>query len=101
VTLVVSHVPDLSRQLDGLGVDLHLAGHTHGGQLVIPGFGPPIILSDLPRKYAKGLHELGDHWINVTPGIGMEGNHAPRMRFFCPPEIHLLELSGGEDSGRH
>src|SRR5262249_25057575 len=71
VTIVASHVPDLSQRLAGLHVDLHLAGHTHGGQIVIPGFGPPIILSALPRKYAKGLFLFGDHWLNVTPGIGM------------------------------
>jgi hypothetical protein len=93
-TLVVSHVPDASRELDGLGIDLHLAGHTHGGQIVIPGFGPPVTLSRLPRTYARGLHPIGDHRINVTPGIGMEGHHAPRIRLFCPPQIDFLLLQG-------
>lgn len=98
-TLVASHVPDLSADLDGRGVDLHLAGHTHGGQIALPLFGPPMILSDLPRRFARGLHPLGDHLLHVSPGIGMEGNHAPRIRFLCPPEIDLLLLRGGRPDG--
>ena len=94
VTLVASHMPDVTRRLEGQGIDLHLAGHTHGGQVVVPGFGPPITLSNLPRRFARGLHRYGDHWLNVTPGIGMEGHHAPRIRFWCPPQIDFLELRG-------
>lgn len=94
VTLVASHVPDLTRELDGKGVDLHLAGHTHGGQVSLPFLGPPFTLSTLPRRYARGLHEIGDHRIHVNAGIGMEGNHAPRIRFLCPPQIDLLLLQG-------
>jgi predicted MPP superfamily phosphohydrolase len=94
-TLVVSHVPDVSWNLDGLGVDVHLAGHTHGGQICIPGYGAPITLSRLPHEYARGLFRFGDHWLNVTPGVGMEGGHAPRVRLFCPPQIDLIVLRGG------
>jgi len=92
--VVVSHVPGISPVLNGLDVDLHLAGHTHGGQVVIPGYGPPITLSRLDRKFARGLHRYGDHWLNVTAGIGMEGNFAPRIRLFCPPEVCLITLAG-------
>ena len=94
VTLFVSHVPDLTRELDGLGVDLHLAGHTHGGQVALPFLGAPLTLSELPRRYARGLHRYGDHWLNVNAGIGMEGNHAPRFRFLSPPQIDLILLDG-------
>ncbi len=95
LTLVLSHVPDQSRELIGLEVDLHLAGHTHGGQIVIPGFGAPLTLTNLPREFARGLFGFGDHWLSVSPGIGMEGFHAPRVRLFCPPEIDVLLLRGG------
>ena len=95
LTLVLSHVPDQSRSLIGREVDLHLAGHTHGGQIAIPGFGAPITLSSLPRKFARGWFAFGDHWLSVTPGIGMEGHHAPRVRLFCPPEIDVIRLRGG------
>jgi predicted MPP superfamily phosphohydrolase len=95
VTLVASHEPDLSWELEGRGVDLHLAGHTHGGQIALPFLGPPMLLSELPRRFARGLHAFGDHLIHVNPGVGMEGNHAPRIRFLCPPEVDLLLLGGG------
>jgi predicted MPP superfamily phosphohydrolase len=95
VTLVASHEPDVSWELEGRGVDLHLAGHTHGGQVAIPGFGPPMTLSSLPRRYARGLHPFGDHLLHVNAGIGVEGNHAPPIRFACPPQIDLLLLAGG------
>jgi len=96
--LVASHVPDYTVNLASLDIDLHLAGHTHGGQIVIPGFGPPLTLSKLPRTYARGLHRYEEHWINVTAGIGMEGHHAPRIRFQCPPEVTLIRIGGGPDS---
>ena len=95
VTLVASHEPDVSWELERRGVDLHLAGHTHGGQIALPWFGAPLMLSELPRRFARGLHAFGDHWLHVSAGIGMEGNHAPRIRFACPPEIDLLVLDGG------
>ena len=92
--VVAVHSPDLSETIEGAGVDLLLAGHTHGGQIVVPFLGPPITLSSLPRRYARGLFRMGDHWLNVCAGLGMEGNHAPRIRLFCPPEICLLSLEG-------
>lgn len=94
-TVFVSHEPDVAWRIDGRGVDLHLCGHTHGGQIVVPLLGPPMTLSQLPKRFARGLHEFGDHWMNVNPGLGMEGNHAPRIRFLCPPQIDVLELRGG------
>lgn len=94
-TLVASHEPDISWELDGHGVDLHLAGHTHGGQIALPGYGPPLTLSALPRRFARGLHPFGDHLLHVSAGLGMEGNHAPRIRFCCPPAIDLLLIDGG------
>jgi predicted MPP superfamily phosphohydrolase len=95
LTVAIGHVPDQSRMLIGREVDLHLAGHTHGGQIVVPGYGAPITLSRLPRSFARGLFRFGDHWLSVNPGIGMEGHHAPRVRLFCPPEIDVLSLAGG------
>jgi len=92
--VVATHPPDITASLEGAGVDLHLAGHTHGGQVSLPFFGSPITLTEMPRRYARGLFRMGDHWLNVCAGLGMEGNHAPRIRLFCPPEICLLRLEG-------
>jgi len=91
--LVIGHSPDFVRDLrPDAEVDLALAGHTHGGQIVIPGFGPPITFSKLPRRYAGDLHLFGEIPLHVSRGIGMERGHAPQIRLFCPPEICLIEI---------
>jgi predicted MPP superfamily phosphohydrolase len=95
LNLFLSHEPDAAWEILDKHVDLHLCGHTHGGQIALPFLGAPMTLSQLPRSFARGLHEFGPHWMNVNPGIGMEGNFAPRIRFFCPPQIDLLVLRGG------
>jgi predicted MPP superfamily phosphohydrolase len=73
-------------------VALVLAGHTHGGQVVIPLFGPPVTASRLPRAYAGGLHDFRGIPLHVSRGVGMERGFAPPVRFLCPPEICVLEL---------
>jgi predicted MPP superfamily phosphohydrolase len=92
----VSHAPYL-RVIDAMGevgVDLLLAGHTHGGQVCIPGFGALVTNCDLPRKNAKGLSSwnvTGKTLIlNVVAGLG-HSIYAP-VRFACRPEVRLLTL---------
>jgi len=85
----VLNLPDSVRSR----TDLVVAGHTHGGQVVIPFFGPPITLSNVPRKIAAGgLHDMNGTMIYVSRGLGWEGGRAPRVRFLCPPEITLLTI---------
>ena len=77
------------------GVDVPLlcvAGHTHGGQVVLPGFGPLLTLSSLPRSHASGCHDLGAMTLFVSRGIGHECGLAPRIRFDCRPELALISL---------
>jgi uncharacterized protein len=87
----IAHAPDF---VDALPepVDLVLAGHTHGGQVVIPFFGPPRTASRLPRLYAGGLHDFQGTPLHVSRGVGMERGFAPPVRFLCPPEICLVDL---------
>ncbi|HET9314257.1 MAG TPA: metallophosphoesterase, partial [Vicinamibacteria bacterium] len=89
--LVISHAPDFVDALP-VKVDLVLAGHTHGGQVVIPFFGPPVTASRLPRRYAAGLHDFGGIPLHVSRGIGMERAFSPPVRFLCPPEICILDV---------
>ena len=98
VRIVLAHRPDAVRELrHGTRVDLVVAGHTHGGQVVVPGFGPPITQSWVPRRVAAGgLHELeGRRRIYVSRGVGLEhASNAPHLRVLCPPELTLLRLRG-------
>jgi predicted MPP superfamily phosphohydrolase len=73
-------------------VDLVLAGHTHGGQVVFPLFGPPHTAMRLPRRYAGGLHDHGGTPLHVSRGVGMERGFAPPVRFLCPPEVCVLDV---------
>ena len=72
-----------------------LAGHTHGGQLCVPGFGALVTNCDLPRRQAKGLSTWSAApgaapWLHVSAGLGTSP-YAP-VRFACPPEATLLTL---------
>lgn len=93
----VTHAPYV-RLLDAMtadGVALILAGHTHGGQVCLPGRGALVTNCDLPPEKAKGLftHEYAGRTasVHVSAGIGMSP-FAP-YRFACPPEATLLTLS--------
>lgn len=88
--LAVAHSPDVAEHLAGLGYDLIVCGHTHGGQIRIPGFGALVTNSDLPRQMARGVHRLGDAWLHVCAGLGTS-MYAP-FRLACRPEVCVLEL---------
>jgi predicted MPP superfamily phosphohydrolase len=95
VRVLLAHKPDAVFALPPRArTDLVVAGHTHGGQVNLPLFGPLVTLTDVPRDVAAGgLHELDGRRIYVSRGVGVErGDHAPRIRFNCPPELSLLTL---------
>jgi uncharacterized protein len=92
LSLGVTHAP-YRRVLDEMAGDrmgLILAGHTHGGQLCLPGFGAIVTNCDLPRRQAKGLSRWQNSWLHVSAGLGTSP-YAP-VRFACPPEATLLTL---------
>lgn len=75
------------------GFDLLLAGHTHGGQLRLPGTGALVTNCGIERARASGLHRHpadGSAWLNVSAGLGTSP-WAP-VRFCCRPEATLLTL---------
>jgi hypothetical protein len=97
--IVISHSPDFVDAMP-VDVDLVLAGHTHGGQFVVPFFGPPVTASRLPRLFAGGLHDFRGTPLHVSRGIGMERGFAPPVRFLCPPEICVVDLRLSRAGGR-
>jgi predicted MPP superfamily phosphohydrolase len=94
-TILVYHTPDLAPNAANTGkIDLQLSGHTHGGQIRLPGFGAAFAASLYGKRFESGRIQLGPLTLYVTRGIGMEGKAAPRVRFFCAPEIILWEIDG-------
>ena len=110
--LVLSHNPDSAAIIKKWRVDLQLSGHTHGGQVVVPGYGAaPILLQQLrasiPKfvsnfipylkacsrvvkywQWSEGLHKVDTNQLYVNRGLG---TYAPG-RLFCPPEITVITL---------
>jgi predicted MPP superfamily phosphohydrolase len=93
-SLLLYHTPDLMPQAAALGIDLYLAGHTHGGQWRVPGLGAILTSSQHWKRYEAGLYHEGDTTLYVSRGLGMEGFGTPRARFFCPPEVVSITLCG-------
>jgi predicted MPP superfamily phosphohydrolase len=100
LALGVVHAP-YHRVVDRMvsdGCSLVLAGHTHGGQLCLPGVGALVTNCDLDRRRAKGLSRhvvatpdgTSTGWLHVSAGLGTSP-YAP-VRFACPPEATLLTL---------
>jgi len=75
-----------------LGVDLYLAGHTHGGQVALPFYGAIVTLAKYGKRFESGLYKQGNTHLYVSRGIGMEGGSAPRIRFFARPEVTMIEI---------
>ncbi|MGC3995648.1 MAG: metallophosphoesterase [Propionicimonas sp.] len=101
LALGVTHAP-YARVLDAMTVDglpLLFAGHTHGGQVCLPGWGALTTNCDLPTAQAKGLsrYHAGDYtsWLHVSAGVGTSP-YAP-YRFACPPEVTVLTLTAGSN----
>jgi predicted MPP superfamily phosphohydrolase len=94
VRIVMSHYPDLIHSARPLRPDIYLCGHSHGGQICLPG-GHAIVTHDsLPRHMATGVHRVGDTWFVANRGIGFA---TWSVRVFCPGEIIELKLRRAAD----
>jgi predicted MPP superfamily phosphohydrolase len=92
VRIVLSHYPDQFPRARPLEPDFYLAGHTHGGQICLPG-GRPILTHDrMARRYCKGVHRIGATWYVVSRGVGFAG--IP-VRLFCPSEVVEVTMVAG------
>ncbi len=93
LALALVHAPDVVSEWVLNGFDVVLAGHTHGGQVRIPGIGAVVTNSSLPAALAAGPHQIGNSWLHVSPGLG-NGRFSP-IRFACRPEATFLKLVSG------
>jgi hypothetical protein len=88
-TILLAHEPDVADLTAATGrFDVQLSGHSHGGQVRMPGWGP-LRLPPHGEKYHTGLYRVGKMWQYTNRGLGVVG---PQVRFCCPPEITLLSL---------
>jgi len=86
--VLLAHEPDFAEESALTPVDLQLSGHSHGGQIWIPGIGAPW-LPRLARKYPRGLYKVGN--ITLYTNIGIGTIRAP-IRINCIPEVTLITL---------
>ncbi len=87
--ILLSHEPDFADTSSTTGrFDLQISGHSHGGQVALPFFGP-IVLPNKGKKYFNGLYHVGNMLQYTNRGVGMT---SPYVRFNCRPEITVFTL---------
>lgn len=87
--VLLSHTPEVYREAAQAGFALMLCGHTHGGQICLPGGFPLITDADCPRRFAKGAWRYGSLAGYTSPG---SGSSIVDLRLNCPPEVTLHRL---------
>jgi predicted MPP superfamily phosphohydrolase len=88
-SVLLSHTPEIYRQAAHAGFDLLLSGHTHGGQICLPGSIPITLDSVLPRRMGSGAWKYHNMWGYTSVGAG---SSIVAVRINCPPEITLHHL---------
>jgi hypothetical protein len=89
-TVFAAHSPRLYKEAADYGADLYLAGHTHAGQIQVPGLGPIFTHTPAPKRVCAGLWQHGHMMGYTSSGVGASG--AP-VRFHCRGEVALLRLT--------
>ncbi len=87
--VLLAHTPEMFGDASDSGIDLYLCGHTHAGQIRVPGIGHLVQNADCPRSYAHGHWTHGQMHGYTSAGVGC--SMLP-VRFNCPPEIVVIEL---------
>ena len=85
--ILLIHEPDYADEAPA-GFALQFSGHSHGGQIRIPGL-PALYTPEYGRRYPEGLQKAKNHLVYTSRGIGMTG---PQGRLNCPPEVNLIRL---------
>lgn len=88
-SILISHSPDYLETLHTDLIDFTLSGHTHGGQMTFFGLWAPVLPSKYGQKYRYGLKQFEHMQSYISSGVG---TITPPIRFFCRPEIVVIEL---------
>ncbi len=88
-TIFLTHTPDVFPKVPSR-INLTLAGHTHGGQVILPVLGALVVPSEYGDKYLAGFIEEKGKRLIVSRGIGVS---VLPIRFNCPPEIVVIEFA--------
>jgi uncharacterized protein len=88
-TILLAHEPDFADHAARFPVDLQLSGHSHGGQVRVPGLGA-LVLPPMAEKYPVGLNQVGGLQVYTNRGVGVIN---PPVRLNCPPEVTFLTLA--------
>lgn len=86
--ILLAHEPDFADYSSRYGIAAQFSGHSHGGQVRIPGV-YRLFLPELARKYYEGYYRVGELQLYTNRGVGTIG--LP-FRFLCPPEVTLVTL---------
>jgi predicted MPP superfamily phosphohydrolase len=94
VTTVVSvaHSPDALPALRGRGISVLLCGHTHGGQVALPGYRPLLMPSRVGRRYPFGVHHLAEDGLSLFVSRGLGTSMIP-LRTWAPEDLAVFTLS--------
>ncbi|MGD9212537.1 MAG: metallophosphoesterase family protein [Desulfobacteraceae bacterium] len=87
--ILLSHSPELFEEAGELHTDYYLCGHTHGGQICLPGGIPLLVNASCPKKYCRGAWSFNEMKGYTSFGTGSSG--LP-VRFHCQPEVVLHQL---------
>lgn len=98
VRIVLGHYPTLLPTASDLGADVMFAGHTHGGQIRLPGRNAIVNSSDLPLRYSCGIMRHRNTQLAISRGVGAMG--VP-IRFLCPPHVPVYTLRHGTLPGKY
>lgn len=90
-SLLLYHFPERADVASDYGVNVMLAGDTHGGQVRLPLIGSAIAYH-LFKPYVMGKYQVGSTTLYVSRGLGMQGGVWPRIRLNCPPEMVLVDI---------
>jgi len=94
--ILLAHSPEVLAHVNGSRPDLVLAGHTHGGQIVLPFVGALVTRSSIPLEKPSGLFHRDATVVHISPGLG----GSIKIRFNRPPEAQLLVLKAGRPHPR-